>query len=264
MNARMPGGDFPGYRRPALDFLSVRDQLRAQPFSRELDLSAARSIAAGTQEVVELAGNSFYVDPIIDAAGNSIGGVAVARFEDTRLSAPSTPFTIRDNFNARIPFTRILIENPAQPGKRLRIIYGVDVDFVPGFSASVSIAGTVGVTELGLSYGAAYISNTNLAALGNENIFTAGANVAGARVVEAGIITSGNATNNLAVLLSKATAPATLIDGHALLQASTLSAGNYSPSNLLQVPKVVPAGRGLFAIAQLLENGVHRFCNYTL
>ncbi len=250
MNARMPSGDFPGYRRPALDFLSVRDQLRALPFYRELDLSVARSIAAGTQEIIELAGNSFYVDPIIDASGNSIGGVAVARFEDTRLSAPSTPFTIRDNFNARIPFTRILIENPAQAGKRLRIIYGVDVDFVPGFSASVSIAGNVTTVDGGLTYGATFSDNTALGANAARTLIAPAANVNG--IVLANVQGFGeNAVGGvqIATLLAKAgAAPATLIDGDVLAVGEVTATSNTINACFINLagPIRITAGKGLY------------------
>lgn len=261
MNARMPAGDFPGYRRPALDFLSVRDQLRALPFYRELDLSVARSIAAGTQEIIELAGNSFYVDPIIDASGNAIGGVAVARFEDTRLSAPSTPFTIRDNFNARIPFTRILIENPAQAGKRLRIIYGVDVDFVPGFSASVAIAGNVNSVDQGFTYGASYQA-TLAPGAGTATVAVApGVNVNGLVAWNAGFA-QNPATATTLGLLAKSSAPANIADGDLLLVAQQLSVAAQTFAILPRAARI-STGKGLYFYNVNANNGQTNFVQYT-
>lgn len=134
---------FAGFRAPSSDMQAVRDDRRARPLYVELDLSTARSIAANTAELVEIAGNSFYADPIIDSAGSSIGGVAIVHFQDVTLGAQGTPFTVQPQFIARVPFTKLLVENPAQPGKRLRIIYGVDVDFQPGINAQVSIVAPV-------------------------------------------------------------------------------------------------------------------------
>lgn len=134
---------FPGITAPSIDFEYVRDQRRATLLYYDIDLSTSRSMAAGTQLTLPLVGNSFYVD-----ADTANGGNAIARFQDS-VSSGVAPVFCGPGFIARVPFTQVTFENAAQNGKRLRVFYGVDVDFQPG---SVSqIAGTVSVIDGGLA-----------------------------------------------------------------------------------------------------------------
>lgn len=111
------------------------------PLYIDIDLSTARSIAAKTQLVLNISGNSFYSDQ------NAIQGIAIVHFQDTNLGATSSPITVNPGFIANVGYTQILIENSAQAGKRLRIFYG-DIDFVPGTGGQVTIAGRVDVNDV--------------------------------------------------------------------------------------------------------------------
>lgn len=129
----------PLLKTPSSDFASVRDGRNSLPLYIDIDLSVARNIAANTQLVIDIAANSLYSDQ------NILQGIATVHFQDTNLGSSSAPVTVNPGFIAHIPFTRLLIENTAQPGQRLRIFYGVDIDFQPGTGGQVTVSGTVAV-----------------------------------------------------------------------------------------------------------------------
>lgn len=116
---------FPGYALPSDDFDITRKNLRRLPDYYDIDLTAARSIAALTALQLDIAGNSFYIDQNPTITGN-----ATVHFQDTGLGL-TCPFYVSAGFLAAWPFTKLTIENVAQPGKILRIIYGTDIKFVP-------------------------------------------------------------------------------------------------------------------------------------
>jgi len=128
---------------PSSDFAAVRDGRRSMPLWLDIDLTTARSIAAGTAQVLNIAGNSLYSDQ------NLIQGVATVHFQDTALGNTSAPITVNPGFIAGVPFTQLLIENAAQPGYRMRIFYGVDIDFLPGTGGLVNVTGTVSQVDGG-------------------------------------------------------------------------------------------------------------------
>jgi hypothetical protein len=133
-------------QRPQVGFNAVRDGRRAPIFWYDIDLSTARSIAAGTAEILPLAGDSFYAD--LDPVNQ---GEAVVTFQDTNLTSHGAPIFVTRGHIVNVPFTKLLIENAAQPGKRLRFFYGVGLDFKPGSSSSVSVSGEVSVIDGGKS-----------------------------------------------------------------------------------------------------------------
>lgn len=122
-----------GLLPPTTDFERVRDGRNSMPLWLDIDLSSARSISAGTALLINIAGNSFYVDN-----DNSNVGTATVHFQDTNLGNASAPFLVSAGFIANVGFTQILIENTAQASKRLRIFYGVDIDFQAGVNASIN------------------------------------------------------------------------------------------------------------------------------
>lgn len=130
---------FPGIKQPTVDFGSVRNQLSSIPRYQDIDLSTARSLSAGTALMLPIAGNTFYVDQ------KANGGYARMHFQDQ--NAGSTPVTVYPGFLARVPFTQIALENDAQAGVTMRIIYGVDIDFVPTSAAGVSLLNPVSVVD---------------------------------------------------------------------------------------------------------------------
>lgn len=130
---------FPGFDKPSIDFGPVRDLRRATLFYYDIDLSTARAMSDNTALVLPLAGNSFYVDQ------SPTTGAATIHFQDTNLNSSAAPVYVLPGFIAKVPFTQIMVENAAQAGKRLRIFYGVDVDFVGGMNATISISSVVPV-----------------------------------------------------------------------------------------------------------------------
>jgi hypothetical protein len=131
---------FPSFSRPSSDFPAVRTEMRAPPMYREIDLSAARSLAAGTAEVLPIVGNMIYVDQ----KANS--GYAVLHVQDDSYVG-NTPITAFPGFLVRVPFTQIIFENEAQPGQVMRLIYGTDLDFVPTVGAGVSVLNAVNIND---------------------------------------------------------------------------------------------------------------------
>jgi len=131
---------FPGVSRPSSDFPAVRSELRAPPMYRDIDLSVARSLLAGTALRLTIAGNMIY----IDQKGNS--GYAVLHVQDD-ASVGNTPITVFPGFLARLPFTELILENVAQTGQVLRIIYGTDMDFQPIPGGGVSVLNALNIND---------------------------------------------------------------------------------------------------------------------
>lgn len=129
---------FKGMRGPRTDFESVQNDLQTLPFYYDVDLTNARSIASGTALQLPITGNVLYIDQV-----TSTGSARIA-FQDNSF-AGVTPITCFPGFIAKIPFTQLQIENDAQPGLRIRIIYGTDLDFTPAIGAGVF--GTISVID---------------------------------------------------------------------------------------------------------------------
>lgn len=129
--------------KPTTPFDAVRDGRRSPIFYFDVDLTNARSKAANTHLLVNVAGDSFLSDK-----NPYLCGDATVYFQDTALTglAPA-PVYVEPGFIARVPFTQLLIENEAQPGKILRVHYGVNIDFTPGASSSVNVNGSVEVID---------------------------------------------------------------------------------------------------------------------
>jgi hypothetical protein len=128
--------------RPDIDFAQVRDGRRSGLFYYDVDLSVIHNQSNGTHIVVPIAGNSFYVDKNPALIGN-----ATVHFQDSNFGTAPAPVFCEPGFIAKVPFTQIFIENVAQPGKVFRIHYGVDIDFQPGASSSVTVNGNVNVVD---------------------------------------------------------------------------------------------------------------------
>lgn len=250
---------FPGVNPPSTDFASVRDGRRARVFWYDVDLTNARSIAAGTALILPIAGNSFFSDQ------SPLQGNATVYFQDFTLTpTDAPPIYIGPGFVGSVPFTTMLIENTAQPGKRLRFFYGVDVDFRPNLSGALAISGAVNSVPYGYQPGVVYKSSTALAALTPETVFSPGSNLNGATVWACQAVTSAGAAQNIGAFVAKNAAPASLIDGNPIYYANATGAGNYSVPFALPNPVTIPPGQGLYYLAQLLEAGpVARFCAYS-
>lgn len=252
---------FPGVRKPLSNFDAVKTDLQTQLLVYELDLSTARSLAANTAEELRFAGNALYVDKASD-----VGNGTIIFQDDSRLK-PARVY-VQPGFIARVPWTRLLIENTAQAGKVLRIFYGVDIDFVPGTSSDVNIAGTVTSNISPADYGlpTAYGSISALASNSPETVFSAAANVNGAIVWDAQFETGDTVTLPRASFIYRTSAPVNVVDGRILVQgnAGAVVSGFYSIFGRLRTPTRIPAGYGLYFISETAETRPHRSALYTL
>jgi len=213
--ASAPALDFPGVRVPGTDFAAVRNQLRTRPQYYDVDLSAARSIAAQTGLILPLQGNTLYID---QRAGS---GFAQVRFED--VSPNSTPITIYPGANFKIPFSQVAIENAAQPGLSLRLIYGTDLDLVPGTAGGSPVIVASPTSGLGLqttdqgdAYGTSFVSVAARTANVPENVIAAVTNVNGYIIKRGQTLTMNNANYASLSVLAKASAPTSVFDNDIL------------------------------------------------
>jgi hypothetical protein len=134
---------FAGFQKPSVDMEAVRDGRRAPLLYLDVPLDSTFTIAAGNPVVLPLSGNSFYIDQDTSIVGN-----AVVHFQDTNLQTASAPIYVGAGFIAKVPFTQLLIENKtAQAGKKLRIIYGTDVDFTAGVNATLTISSQAAISN---------------------------------------------------------------------------------------------------------------------
>lgn len=246
----------PLLKQPSTDFNGVRDGRNSLPLYIDIDLSSARSINANTQLVIEIAANSFYAD-----ADTTNGGNATVHFQDTNLGASSAPFFVSPGFIANVGFTKLLIENTAQAGKRIRIFYGVDIDFQAGVNSSISISGNVTVVEP--VYNGNYASVTPMAANTPSMVFSPAANVNGA-IVNLATMNSFSGVAGYASLLAKASAPASVVDGDVLLICAPPTTVYYGSPFQINSKVRIPAGKGLYFISSALETTGARSCTYTL
>lgn len=135
----IPGVTFGGIALPSSDFQAVRDGRRAPMFYVDVDLSTARSFAAGTQLNLALAANFLYIDQRLNS------GVAAIHFQDQNQGA--TPVTMFPGALWKIPFTQLGLENTAQAGQTIRLIYGVDVDALPISAAGVTVLNALNIND---------------------------------------------------------------------------------------------------------------------
>ncbi len=229
---------------PTTNFSAVRDGRNSPDFYFDVDLTNARSINAGTALILNVAGNSFYCD------ANPTDGNAVVKFQDTNLDRVSTPFYASPGFIANIPFTQILIENVAQPGKKLRIVYGVDVDFQPGSIAQIAVTNAGGFTSVRPEAATGnFVDASTTVANTPITVFTPASNVNGAIVLSAGFTEYGALVGS-PVFIRKASAPTTPIDGVIVLAITTRSANASTEFVAASTPQsiFIPAGQGLYFI----------------
>lgn len=263
---RYPAPNFPGIEKPSIDFQPVRDQRRALPDYYDVDLSTARSFSAGSALILPIAGNVFFVDQ--DTTNT---GIATVYFQDT--TAKSTPLTVGAGSIFRIPFTGLAIENSAQAGKRLRIVYGVDLDFLPALNANVAITGSVSISGDVLTrrapspyYDDATMAQdfTNLGVNGAMTMIAPASNTGGAIIWQAESASMALTTPPTGGFGWSSSAPATLsglqVVAHArpTFQVTTSYGGCHA---LLHRPIKIPAGYGFYycngATAEAVNSGRH-------
>lgn len=133
---------FPKLAQPMIDMGAVRSRQRTGVLYVDVDLSTARSLAAGTALVLPIAGTILYIDQKQNT------GYATVHLVDETFSAGNTPITVYSGYILRAPFTQLVLENVSQTGMTLRILYGVDIDFVPGSGAGVVVTNPVNVLDV--------------------------------------------------------------------------------------------------------------------
>lgn len=126
------GEMFPGFATASRNFDDIRTQSVQPLLYVDIDLTSARTIAAATAGIVPISGTVFYVDP------NPLSGFATVYLTDKRLTGVSAPLYVGPGSIIKVPFDQLLIENAAQAGRILRIIYGTDVDFEAGAGQNVN------------------------------------------------------------------------------------------------------------------------------
>jgi hypothetical protein len=232
--------------RPSIDFGGVRDGRRTQILCYDIDLSTARDSSSGTGLILNIAGNSFYAD------ADPLGGVCLIHFQDTSSDRALLPLYVGAGAIFNVPFTQVLIENSAQSGKKLRVFYGVDIDFQPGSVSQIAVNLTGGYSAVRPEAASgSYSSGAALAANTADTIFTPAANTNGAIVQYAVAMQCDGVNFGMPSFLYKSSPPATIFDGvviastHKLFGAAGAGSGGGCE---LQAPVYIPAGNGFYFI----------------
>lgn len=248
MNHNAPAPNFPGITAPSTDFGAVIDGRRAPVLVYEVDLSTARTYGGtGANAALQLriTGNSLFIDQAADVGNATLVFEGV---QDNTAPQIRAAVFVQPGFVASVPFANLWIANSAQAGKKLRIFYGVDIDFIPSVNASVAVSGSVNAVPYGMPYAASYKSITLLAANTPDQIFSPASNTNGAIIWTASA--SARNASVQAALIAKASAPATVIDGDVLSQqvgVPGFAAGDYAIN--INAPMFVAAGKGAYFIA---------------
>lgn len=249
--------------KPSTDFSAVRDGRNSQYFYVDVDLSSARSVAAGTALVLNVSGNSFYCD------ANPSDGNCYIHFQDTNFDRAPAPLYVSPGVIFNLPFTRFLLENTAQTGKKVRLVYGIDVDFQPGSVAQIAVTSSGGYMSIrpetpnGWHY-----RNTALAANTAETVFTPASNAGGAVLINAGGFTYVGASISFPSLIAHTSTPSAITDGLLLFSAIDSAGTGYAMGGMLDMPLSIPAGYGLYFIsadnvpAAVSSQPNFRFCAY--
>ena len=246
---------------PSTDFRAVRDGRNSQVFYVDVALDTARYAAAGTGLVLPISGNSFYCD------ANPSDGNAFVHFQDTNFDRGPVPLYVSPGVIFNIPYTKVLIENSAQPGKKIRIAYGIDVDFQPGSVAQIAVTNNGGFTNIRAEAATGnYKSISALSANVPDTIFTPAANIKGALILSAGWENQlATTTYGITTILAKNSAPTTVIDGEVYATTNfgvSFGAGAMETGQLNQVQYVSP-GLGLYIISTFASAAAPvRHCRY--
>lgn len=227
---------------PSTDFRAVRDGRNSQVYYVDVALDTARSAAAGTALVLPISGNAFYCD------ANPGDGNAYVHFQDTNFDRAPAPLYVSPGVIFNIPFTQVLIENTAQPGKKIRIAYGIDIDFQPGSVAQIAVTNTGGYTAVRPEPMTGFFNSvTAYAAATATLVFSAASNVNGAIIYSASI-NDRQATAGTVAFLAKATAPTSATDGDPILAGhqNAVIGTDAAVSSFLTLPQYIDAGLGVY------------------
>lgn len=240
---------FAGFRQPGSDFKSIRTDFQTTPLYYDIDLSVARSLSAGTALQLPFAANSIYIDQKVNT------GFATFHFQDD-ARAGNTPVTVFAGFIARVPITQLIVENAAQAGMVMRVIYGVDIDFVPGAGAGVSVLNAINVNDVvDPSCEIIYPPLTNLVGVNIDQVVAPASNPSGMmlRELASAIRAGAGGTINLSVVAA-ATAPVAIFASktNALqLFFDSEAAGATRTFTLAPLNRKIPAGWGIWVITSI-------------
>lgn len=159
-------------------------------------------------------------------------------------------------------FDAFTVQDKSGAANAIKVLYRIGgevrYDRAAG-NVSVNNSGSaqkIPVAEMGFDYGASYKSNTAMAANTPDVIFAPAANVNGAILWDCAIRTaSAVGGNHTCAFIAKNAAPASIVDGDVVLFSEQLSvaAPNWVASGRLVRAVKIPAGKGLYAIANNAE-----------
>ena len=235
------------------------EKRNAPVLSFDIDLSTARSFAAGTALRFDSAdGNSLMIDQ-----DPSVGNATMYLQSDQANT--TARIYVGPGFIIRAPFSGLSFENAAQPGRILRVLFGMDIDFQPGLNQAVTITGfgagaTLGVYNVGLLPASIFSSTAALVAATPEVVATFSTN--GGVIHRANAIHTSAATSRLQ-LSCNLTGFQAFGQGDFMLQS--YSNGTSAEARNLQLANAqrFAASRNIQWIADAAEVGV-RGCGYTL
>ena len=243
-----------GLIAPSTDFRSVRDGRNSQIFYVDVALDTARSASGLTALELPISGNCFYID------ARPTDGNAIVHFQDTNFDRGAVPLYVSPGSIFNIPFTRVLIENSAQAGKKIRIAYGVDIDFQPGSVAQLAVTNAGGYSAVRPEAPTVLFNYaTGLAANTAFTIIAPGANLNGV-IVQHAQCSSLTATPGRTAFLFK-TAPPTLVNDGGAILIGLSNTTYFSQPAILTQPVYIAPGFGVYAISELAETAAHRMIN---
>lgn len=233
---------------PSAPFQAVRDGQFTMPRFVDIDLSSARTELTALE--INIAGNVLYCD------ANPGDGNCIVEFNDVGSdSGTDTPFYVSPGFIANVPYTRIRVYNSAQPGKKVRLVYGVDIPFQPGSVANVAISSIGGFVSIRPEdHTGFYASGGALAANTAVQIIAPSANLNGIVILSADMQGYSATSAITQALISKSgPAPTTIYDGAVILTTKTVAAVSTASiiGGTLSFPQKIPAGEGLYVISNV-------------
>lgn len=253
----MESPHYRGYEVPNSNFDRARSQI-ATPF---LFVDIALD-SAGSNQIFNISGDFLYADTISD-------GIVTVELNNQYNDA-AAPFKVQAGWAINAVFKQLKISWTAQAGKKIRLMYSTGERVIPALTGSLSISGTTNVAlttpEQPQVYGASFSSNTTMLANAPTAVFTAVQNPNGAIIHSAGMMDTWSGGPPSSVLIAKATAPASVVDGDILLlsQSESTVGAVYSCSAVLHRPIKVPAGKGLYFISGNVQSTTIESVLYTL
>ncbi len=242
-------------RAPSQNFQAVRDGRNTRIFYQDIDLTTARTADVISAVVLPLAGNFFYID--LDP---SFSGYATASFEDSNTD--STPLFVGPGFTSHIPYTRIKIYNTAQPGKKLRIIYGTDVDFTASQTPQyVTVRPEAGIANINTS-----IASTAPPQAVDFGAWTAAQNANGVILYAADIYMNNTVAGAKMWINANPATSLTITTGQRILStiARQTTGAVFYDRDTLQRPIFIPAGNILYWGSNTLGTIADISINYKL